>query len=91
MAFHWVNSPMVLIVGYQGQRYNVGEKSTDILYTYYYILHRHAAVVVVVVFTLKAVPVSIYSVLSNIRTGPTDANERLPWSQANYPERVHIS
>ena len=32
-------------------------------------------VVVVVVFTLKAVPVSTqYQVLSNIRTGPTDAN-----------------
>ena len=32
----------------------------------------------------------LYSVLSYIRTGPTDANAFLPWSQANYPERVHI-
>ena len=48
-------------------------------------------VVVVVVFTLKAVPISTqYLVLSNIRTGPTDANAFLPWSQANYPESVHI-
>ena len=41
---------------------------------------------IVVVFTLKAVRSDLYSVLSNIRTGPTDA-ERLPWSQANYPEK----
>ena len=32
----------------------------------------------------------LYPVPSNIRTGPTDANERLPWSQTNYPKRVHI-
>ena len=29
------------------------------------------------------------SVPSNIRTGPTDANA-FPWSQANYPKRVHM-
>ena len=38
----------------------------------YIVYWQVVVVVVVVVFTLKAV--AIYSVLSNIRTGPTDAN-----------------
>ena len=45
-------------------------------------------VVVVVVVVLHIQSRSdLYSVLSNIRTGPTDANA-FQWSQANYPERV---
>ena len=44
-------------------------RTQDHVYVYRFI------VVVVVVFTLKAVPVSTqYEVLSNIRTGPTDAD-----------------
>ena len=44
-----------------GQQYNVGEKPTVILYIY---INRH--VVVVVVFTLKAVPVSTQYFLASV-------------------------
>ena len=50
--------PIVITLG---QQYNVGEKPIVILYG------------VVVVFTLKKLS-DLYSVPSNIRTGPTDAN-----------------
>ena len=42
---------------------------------------------IVVVFTLKNRS-NLCSVPSNIGTGPTEANA-FPWSQANYPKRVH--
>ena len=49
----------------------------------------HYCTVVVVVFTLKAVPISTQYFLTSVLVQLT----RTPssWSQANYPERVHIS
>ena len=43
--------------------------------------------VVVVVFTLKAVPISTQYFLTPVMVQLTRTP---PWSQANYPERVHI-
>ena len=49
---------------------------------------RVVVVVVVVVLKLKAVPISTQYFLTPVLVQLT--RERLPWSQANYPERVHI-
>ena len=67
-----------------GQQYNVGEKPAVILYIY---INRHVCCCCCLHIKSRS---DLYSVLSNIRTGPTDADAFLPWSQANYPERVHI-
>ena len=63
-----------------GQQYNIGEKPTVIMHTY---INRHA---------LSSHKIKTFRSLLSTFQHPYWANgrERLPWSQANNPKKIHI-